>query len=189
MQTKIILDLCSGSGAWSKPYQENDDYSVICVTLPDCDVRTYVPPEDVYGILAAPPCTEFSMAKNFHGTKVKRDFAAGLAIVDACLRIIWRTNPQWWALENPKGLLRWWLGKPKLTFDPCDYGDKYLKKTDLWGCFCLPKQNPIEPDKRIKFSLLKSREIHPEYYGKLTRTERRAITPPCFAQAFFESNR
>ena len=27
--------------------------------------------------------------------------------------------------------------------------------------------------RRIKFSMLKSREIHPEYYGKLSRQKRR----------------
>ena len=29
----------------------------------------------------------------------------------------------------------------------------------------------------------------PEYYGKLTRQERRAITPPGFAKAFYEVNK
>jgi len=56
---KIILDLCGGTGAWSKPYAEAG-YDVRNITLPDYDVRTYEPPDDVYGILAAPPCTIFS---------------------------------------------------------------------------------------------------------------------------------
>ena len=39
-----------------------------------------------------------------------------------------------------------------------------------------------------KFSMLLSKEIYPEFYGMYTRQERRAITPPGFAQAFFEAN-
>lgn len=40
-----------------------------------------------------------------------------------------------------------------------------------------------------KFSMLYSKEIYPEFYGIYTRQERRAITPPKFAKAFFEANR
>ena len=59
---KIILSLCSGTGAWEKPYIENG-YHVISITLPEQDVRNYIPPKNVYGILAAPPCTMFSLAR------------------------------------------------------------------------------------------------------------------------------
>jgi hypothetical protein len=40
---KIILDLCGGSGSWSKPYKEAG-YDVRLITLPDNDVLTYEPP-------------------------------------------------------------------------------------------------------------------------------------------------
>jgi hypothetical protein len=46
---KIIRDLCGGTGAWSKPYKEAG-YDVWLVTLPEYDVRSYRPPENVYGI-------------------------------------------------------------------------------------------------------------------------------------------
>ncbi len=59
---KIILDLCGGTGSWSKPYLDAG-YDVRLITLPDYDVRTYKPPKNVYGILAAPPCTMFSLAR------------------------------------------------------------------------------------------------------------------------------
>ena len=36
--------------------------------------------------------------------------------------------------------------------------------------------------------MLKTKDIAPEMYGKLTRQERRAITPAGFAKAFFEAN-
>ncbi len=35
---KIILDLCGGTGSWSKPYQDNPEYKVFNLTLPDYDV-------------------------------------------------------------------------------------------------------------------------------------------------------
>ena len=46
--SKIILDLCGGTGSWSKPYKENG-YDVRVITLPEHDVRTFEPPKNVYG--------------------------------------------------------------------------------------------------------------------------------------------
>jgi site-specific DNA-cytosine methylase len=160
------------------------------VTLPEQDVRLLVPHENVHGILAAPPCTEFSFAKHYHGKgNYSHDFLAGLSVVDACLRIIQVCKPVWWAMENPKGYLRRWLGEPIMTFDPWQFGDPYQKKTDLWGEFAAPKIQEVEkPGFVKKFSLLRSAEIVPEQFGLLSRTERRAMTPPGFAQAFFEAN-
>lgn len=189
-KVKVILDLCGGTGAWSAPYLESG-YDVRIITLPGMDVREYAPPEHVHGILAAPPCDNFSPAKHFHGKgNYTHDFIAGLEVVSACMRIILTSEPIFWALENPSGYLRRWLGEPTLTFSPWQYGDNYQKKTCLWGDFILPKIVVNEkPSGMIKFSMLKSRDIYPEYYGKLTRQERRAITPPSFAKAFFEVNR
>lgn len=50
----VVLDLCGGSGSWSRPFQQAG-YDVRLITLPDYDVLTYEPPENVWGILAAPP--------------------------------------------------------------------------------------------------------------------------------------
>ena len=210
MMNKIILDLCGGTGAWSKPYKEAG-YDVRLITLPDNDVRTYIPPDNVYGILAAPPCTEFSLAKT--NSKYPRKIEEGMDIVYHCLRIIWeaqyklptplakRTTLKFWALENPFGLLRRFLGHPVMIFNPYDFGDGYQKKTCLWGYFNLPKKNPVEFVKDYihtigvngkplkKFDMLASRDIAPEMFGKLTRQERRAITPPGFAKVFYEANK
>ena len=188
---KIILDLCAGTGSWSRPYKDAG-YDVQTITLPDNDVRLYKPPLNVYGILAAPPCTEFSFAKHFHGKgHYKHDFREGLEIVSACMRIILICNPVFWALENPAhGYLKKWIGEPVLKFNPWQYGDNYQKETALWGKFRKPPKIVVaKPQNLVKFSMLKSREICPEYYGKLTRQERRAITPRGFAKAFFEANK
>lgn len=86
---KTIVSLCSGTGAWERYYVEAG-YNVIPVTLPDDDVRDYTPPDNVYGILAAPPCDHFAVSgarwfkkKDALGTTKK-----ALEIADACFRII-----------------------------------------------------------------------------------------------------
>jgi len=195
--SKLILDLCGGTGSWSRPYKEAG-YEVINVTLPEYDVETYIPPKNVYGILAAPPCTQFSFART--NAKKKRNLSGGLWTVQDCLDIIWscqrrikkdtqKKQPlKFWALENPRGMLEWFLGKPAFTFNPYDFGDNYKKQTQLWGCFNPPTPDPIECT-QPKFDKMKSKDIHPDQFGKLTRQERRAITPAGFAQAFFEANK
>lgn len=131
---KIILDLCGGTGSWSKPYKEAG-YDVRVITLPEYDVCTYIPPENVYGVLAATPCDEFSIAKHFHGKgKYTNNFKAGLEVCSACCRIILFTKPVFWAIENPaNGLLKKWLGEPDYVFSPWQFGHPYQKKTALWG--------------------------------------------------------
>jgi len=194
---KIILDLCGGTGSWSKPYKDAG-YDVRLVTLPDSDVRYFFAPQNVYGILAAPPCTMFSFVRT--NAKLPRDLNYAMSVVRACLSIIWncqamiKTDTQkkpalaFWALENPNGFLKYFLGKPALEFQPYEFGDNYKKKTHLWGWFNEPIKNPIECDKP-KFDRLTTREIHSEYYGVYDRQTRRSITPQGFAKAFYEANK
>lgn len=214
MEKRIILDLCGGTGAWSKPYLDAG-YDVRNITLNGMplfdgkigDVRKYNPPADVYGILAAPPCTQFSFART-HAVK-DRNLATGMELVRICLEIIWqcqyRTTGrcpkkpylEFWALENPNGMLNWFLGKPALVFDPYDYGDRYSKRTCLWGCFNEPTKSPVKltEEQRIKFDKrlieelpeLPADYVLPENADK--RAARRALTPTGFSRAFFEANR
>lgn len=212
--TKVILDLYGGTGAWSKPYADAG-YDVRLVTINGMplfgggsgDVRAYHPPADVYGILAAPPCTQFSFART--NALKERNLATGMQMVSACLEIIWQCQSRtkgkcpkapylaFWALENPHGMLNWFLGRPALTFNPFDFGDRYSKKTCLWGHFNDPVKNPVElaADEKIKFDarLADTLPDLPDSYvlpqGVDKRTARRAITPPGFAKAFFEANR
>ena len=209
--SKIILNLQGGTGAWSKDYEEAG-YHVINVTLPDYDIlKTEIRPQEeynivfrgvkvepiktknVYGILASPVCTMFSFARR--RAKIPRDLRQGMELVIPCLNIIWecRYNHKlaFWCIENPRGYLRQFLGKPAFTFDPCDFGDPYTKKTDLWGYFNIPKKNRIKPE-FIDFESGK-RMSRMHYETSCESGERRkilrAITPPGFAKAFFEVNR
>lgn len=167
---RLILDLCAGSGAWSEPYRQAG-YPVERVTLPAGDVRIYVPPPEVWGVLAAPPCQEFSGAK-----RGPRDFIAGMACVNACLRIVLQVRPRWWALENPAngGHLTKFLGPPRDLWEPADFGDAWTKRTAVWGDFAIPRRGPF---------------VQPQGSAMDRPTAAaRALTPPGFARAFFEAN-
>jgi hypothetical protein len=178
--SKIILDLCGGTGAWSKPYKDAH-YDVRLITLPGHDVRLYMPPRGVYGILAAPPCTHLAVSgARWWKKKGQKALLEALSIVDACLRIVLVTEPVFWALENPVGRLVHYLGPPKMYFNPCDYGDPYTKKTCLWGSFNEPIQNPVRPVEKSPIHYMPPSPKRPEL---------RSITPPSFARAFFEANR
>jgi hypothetical protein len=190
---KIILDLCGGTGSWSKPYVEAG-YDVRLVTYPNNDVRTYEPPPGVYGILAAPPCTMFSLARR--NAKLPPDLAGATEVVGACFDIVWKCRAEgslkFWAMENPVGLLRQFIGAPKMTFEPWWYGAKKTKRTDLWGYFNVPRRTILtKPDDIGPSDLAWQSPRAPEGYEHmaLDRAAIRAITPPAFAQAFFKANR
>ena len=91
---KIILDLCGGTGSWSRPYREAG-YDVRLITLPEYDVLTYEPPDDVYGILAAPPCTDFasSGARWFAAKDRDGRTLQSMGVLIAVLEIIARAQP------------------------------------------------------------------------------------------------
>jgi hypothetical protein len=178
-KNKIILDLCGGSGSWSKPYVDNG-YDVRLVTLPDNDVITYTPPDNVYGILAAPPCTEFAgSGARWWKDKNPKLLDEALDVVAAIMAIIAICRPDFWCLENPIGRLVRYIGKPVMYFNPCDYGDPWTKKTCLWGKFNIPEKNPVEP--------VGKNPIHYMSPGP-ERAAKRSITPPGFAKAFYEAN-
>lgn len=216
---KIIIDLYGGTGSWSRPYEQNGNYCVYNITLPYYNaLKTRYEQNNavifcggeskpltlklsnIYGILAAPPCTEFSPLKAYNG--VKPDYKTGLATVDAALKLvrecmmIYPKRLSFWALENPRAKLTYFLGDPPLVFDPCDYGDKWTKKTAIWGYFTPPEKHRVKPE-FTDFSLVPIKE---DIFGKLpddytipegwTRAQAiRSQTPKGFARAFFRANR
>ena len=214
---KIILDLCGGTGSWSKPYKDAG-YDVRVITIPEHDVRDEKLQKELialkpHGILSAPPCTMFSFTRT---KAVKpRDLKEAMECVRACLNVIWgcmevkqetrfkKCPLEFWALENPyHGFLKKFLGKPAFTFDPWEFGDGYQKRTALWGHFNEPKKSPVPMTDEVKanlkgnrvmntvkFDYLKSKDIHPEMFGKFDRQTRRSITPEGFANAFYEANK
>ena len=196
--SKIILDLAGGTGSWSRPYKAG--YDVYNITLPDYDLlKTSIHntnmilrgtkslgffSEDIYGILFAPTCTMFSLART--RAKTPRDFREGMKLVIKGLEVIWscryanNSKLKFWCIENPTGYLRQFLGKPAMTFNPCDFGDNYTKKTDLWGYFNIPKKKPV----KLTGKLPSITEI-----TSSKQAAKRAITPSGFANAFYKANK
>ena len=202
MSNKIILDLCGGSGAWSKPYKDAG-YDVRLITLPEHDVMTYEPPKNVYGILSAPPCTEFSIAKDH---KLPKDWNGAMKVVDRCLNIIQEVDPVFWAMENPSGFLSKFLGKSQYSFQPYEFGDAWCKRTHIWGRFTKPIKTHtweecvkipelyIRPGRgkpSIAFCHKSHKKYMPsiKYFPASTDAEFRAITPQGFAKAFYRENK
>lgn len=193
-QDKIILSLCDYSGNWPKFYREAG-YDVRCVDIKTSgDVRLYLYSNvSVYGILCAPPCTAFAGSGAQYWDAKDKDGRTleALSIVDACLRMVAIYQPKFWALENPVGRLRRYLGPPRFTFDPCDYGgygdesDAYTKKTLIWGNCNMPIKKPVPPVRVCSQGswLMK-------LGGSSERTKTlRSMTPLGFARAFYEANK
>lgn len=176
-----ILSLCDRTGIWSQPYRDMG-YDVYQVDIAHGhDVRLFEAlPFPVRGVIAQPPCTHFA-GSGARWWKDKGDQALldGLAIVDACLRVVTVHRPQWWVLENPVGRLSRYLGPPVHTFQPCDYGETYKKKTCLWGAFKMPQMTKVEPVEGSKMHRLPP---SPD------RADLRSVTPKKFAEAFARAN-
>ena len=187
---KIILDLCGGTAAWSKPYTEAG-YDVRVITLPENDVRNYQLPENVYGILAAPPCNCFSRVAARWWARQDAEGRTQEAI--EVFRICWdlcQSATVFWALENPPGrhnILMPELPRPSWQFQPYYFGDNWVKQTYLWGRFNMPFPTAMcKPQDTIRMP-------SGHTVGKTSRlsgsSNKRAITPPGFARAFFKANR
>lgn len=149
------------------------------------------------GYCVPPPCTDFAVsgaqywkAKDADGRTEK-----SLAIITAIQWIINDLKPAWWALENPVGRLKEWMGPPSWSFNPCDYagylpeGDereanRYTKKTLIWGNAKKPWPKPLDPIRACaQGSWIQT------LGGKSERTkELRSMTPLGFAKAFKEIN-
>jgi len=176
---KIILHLCAKAGSDTLPYREAG-YDVRIIGE-EIGVENYNPPDNVYGIIANPPCTHFSgSGARWWAGKGDKAIVEGLKPVIHCLRIIAISSPVFWVIENPIGRLRDYLGKPVFMYQPYEYGDTYSKKTCLWGVFNIPGKTPVIPTEKDKiWKMPPSKD----------RAELRSICSSKFAQAFFEANR
>ena len=201
--SKIILHLCADIGSDSKPYQDAG-YDVRLIGR-SIGVENYHPPENVYGIIANPVCTEFSVASGFHKSG---DYEKGMFLVNECLRIIKECTPTFWTIENPAtGRLKDFLGKPVMTYEPWMFGSPWTKRTALWGKFNkpvpkyyrwqdVPKNTalyvrPGRPKPSIAF-LHKSAKNHIREFDCFTVDDDMSFRSLCsqgFARAFFEANK
>ena len=110
--TLLHIDLCCGIGGWQAPFEEASNWHTIGM-----DIREGLSP-DIVGdvrqppltaceptlVTASPPCTQFSRFDMPWYSDVDPD----LALVEACLDTIEYLAPEWWVLENVRGLHRVW---------------------------------------------------------------------------------
>lgn len=195
MNNKTILSLFDYSGSWSKPYRDAG-YDVIQVDIKHgtdvFEVMEWVlcdrnPNFKCYGILAAPPCTDFSISGvSFWKSKETKpaDYYSDvtclqfdnsldmhLGFVYATIEIIHQLKPKFWVIENPVGRIGKFvpeLGEP-WYFQPYWYGDAYSKKTALFGKF----NKPLKTTNIGLFAdgSLEMCEVEPEW--KISSTGRR----------------
>lgn len=200
-----ILSLFDHSGNWSKPYRDAG-YEVVQVDLKLGDNVLDIDEDwlrsrglldgSVRGILASPPCTDFTISGARWWGQKDEDGSTDLSVrlVRKTLEIIALVRPDWWVIENPVGRM------PKLVpelqefgpfyFQPCWYGDAYTKKTGLWGTFSrdLPR-NDVEPVYYYTKDGKRGSWHWRHLGGKSERTkELRSVTPMGFARAFFSAN-
>lgn len=197
-----ILHLCADTGSDSKPFKDAG-YNVILVGSA-IGVENFHPPTDVFGVIANPVCTEFSVAQGFHK---KNNYEKGMFLVRECQRIIQECNPHFWVIENPAtGRLKEFLGRPQFVYEPWQFGSPWTKKTALWGKFNAPTPiytrwadvpkndalyiRPGRPKPSMAF-LHKSAVHHiPEFacFSPESDMEFRSLCSQHFAKAFFEAN-
>lgn len=219
---KVILHLCADIGSDTWKYKQAG-YHVLLVGknigvenyTPSKDVRTTVLDNNgnykilpIYGVIANPVCTEFSIATGFDK---KRNYEKGMFLVNHCLRIIeecGKDSLKFWVIENPaSGHLKDFIGKPNYVYEPWWYGDPWTKKTALWGKFNIPRlkyrrwvdvpKNPnlyVRPtrNKPSMAFLHKSAKEHIDSFKEFsveTDSDFRSLCPQGFAKAFFEENR
>ena len=147
-----VLELFAGSRSVGKvaELRGHDVYSsditdfggidYVCDIL-EFDVTTLPFAPDV--IWASPPCTGFSVAAIGHhwtggkGAYIPKTETArlGIQLLDKTLQIIEELKPQFWFIENPRGLMRKMPqleGVQRHTVTYCQYGDSRMKPTDIW---------------------------------------------------------
>jgi hypothetical protein len=203
---KTLLSLFDYTGNWSLPFSEagwnvilwdiKHDESDLVFTHGDIEDASadylyehiFDNFETIDGIMAAVPCTDFSVSgarwwaeKDANGQTEK-----SIKMVHYAMEIIEVCNPDFWVIENPVSRIHKLvpeLGRPKMYFNPCDFGDPYTKKTALYGQFNTNlKRRPVEPTEGSK--------MHKKYGGKSEATKTaRSETPMGFANAFFEANK
>lgn len=202
--TPFLLSVFDLTGNWSQPYIDAgwrvlrwDKQIEGCVLENFSYIHMLIEEETggkIDGLLAAPPCTAYSASgarwwpEKDKKTSSYSPFASFTEYMVALTLIILHAvdvfNPDFWALENPVGRIESLVPELKkyrlMTFQPCDYGDPYTKKTVLYGQF-----NPDLPRAVVTPVLgSKMRDIPPGSNRKNIRSE----TPQGFADAFFRAN-
>ena len=163
-------------------------------TLPDCDI-----------LWASPPCTTFSVSSISHywkDGKPKNEKALyGIAMLEQTIKLIKKTNPKYWFIENPRGMMRKVIDElfakhgiknyTRHTVSYCQYGAEIMKPTDIWTN-CLWTSKPIckagapchQSQPRSYQAKLKAGVLKKGTQGMKNATARGAIPPTLFIEIF-----
>ena len=162
------------------PPGETRDGNIIRV---GADILEYLPPKGDYAFCAAfPPCTHLAVsgARWFKGKGLGKLADSIRLFHRAALICMWTGAPYF--IENPVSTISTYWRPPNHSFDPCDYGDPWTKKTCLWtgGGFVMPRKRRVLP---TLGSLMHRLPPGPD------RANQRSETPRGFACAIFKANR
>ena len=200
---KLIVSIYDESEIWSGFYKR-EGYPVICwdksiegdilegfTTL---QIRIEDSGLNVHGFIFQPPCTDFAgSGARWWSEKDKPcegyepfdcTTELSIALVEICLHLKELFNPSFWVLENPVGRIHKLVPALKsyraMSFNPCDFGDPYTKKTILYGEFNTSLQrNPVHPELG---------SLMHKIFPSPDRQKIRSKTPVGFAQAFYNAN-
>lgn len=156
----LIFDLFSGTGSSTQAFVD-EGHKVITFELDpsftatenvdilhltsDYLLKTYGRPDFIW---ASPPCTTFSVASigkhwNLDKTPKTESASEAIKLVEHTINLIKELQPEFYLIENPRGMLRTLPVMKELnryTVTYCQYGDTRMKPTDLWGF--IPFWNP-----------------------------------------------
>jgi len=157
-----VLDLCSGLNGWTQAWRERE-HNCLGLELkatfrPEINMDVRLLAKDSKAlldilvtpgwrpdvILASPPCEAFSVASigkmwevTPDGPKPKHNTALyGLSVLEGVLKVIAELQPEYFWIENPRGMMRkmpQMQGFKHTTISYCSYGETRQKPTDLWG--------------------------------------------------------
>lgn len=206
MRRPAVISLFDYSGVWAQPWVDDGRFAVYTFDRQRSaleDVFELNPDDyaDVRLVLAAPPCTHFTVASNRNWPQYDADgrTAASVALVEQTLALIEAWAPAVWALENPK------VGRlPRLVpalrdvshwdFSPWQFAgwaddpasEAYQKSTRIWGTAERPEERPV-----ARADVLgtggKQTAVSWVSPGK-DRANIRSKTPQGFARAFYAAN-
>lgn len=203
-QSPFLLSVYDYTGNWAQPYIEAGWRVLLWDQAYEGDIlerfttlQIMIEKENcgrVDGLLAAPPCTAFASSgarwwqdKDAPGSwdepwDCLTEYMVGLASLVLVMVELWQ--PSFWALENPVGRLEKLVPDlapyRRLSFQPCDYGDPYTKRTIIWGKFNAElEKKPVDP---VKGSMMH------RLPASAARARFRSATPPGFARAFYQAN-
>ena len=145
------------------------------------DMLDWIPPRDVVFASFFPPCTDLAVS----GARWFKDKGLGrliraLSLFKRSVDIAEMLGCPY-LIENPVSTVSSYWRKPDYSFDPCDYGDPYTKKTCLWtgNGFVMPEKARVEPTEGSKMHLMPP---------SAERANLRSETPMGFARAVFNAN-